>query len=104
MKQNIFPTQMTRVIDHAAEISARLQISARTMAVSEKIIKVLGCSKWMVGKDPTGIACATIYISSLLTGERRTQRQIAAAATTTEATIRARCRELEKNLLFIIRL
>lgn len=99
-----FSMKPTSVSSHAAELSARLQVSARTMRVLEKIIEALNFSKGFVGKAPTGIACAAIYVSSLLTGERRTQREIAEVARTTEATIRSRCRELEKNLVFVLRL
>lgn len=88
--------------NHAIELSARLQVSARTKEVLEKTIEALGCSRRLVGKAPSGIACAAIYISSLLTGERRTQREIAEVARITEATIRARCRELEGSLIFSI--
>lgn len=96
--------QPTSVGSHATELSARLQLSARTIEVLDKIIDALNCSKGFVGKPPAGIACATIYLSSLLTGERRTQREIAEAARITEATIRARCRELERRLIFIFQL
>jgi transcription initiation factor TFIIB len=90
--------------NHAAELSARLQLSTRTREILEKITEAINCSKGFVGKAPTGIACAAIYISSLLTGEKRTQREIAEAARITEATIRARCRELERSLIFSIQL
>jgi transcription initiation factor TFIIB len=98
------PMQPTSVGNHATEVSARLQVSTRTKKVLEKTIEALNCSKSFAGKAPTGIACAAIYISSLLTGERRTQREIAEAARITEATIRARCRELERSLIFSIHL
>jgi transcription initiation factor TFIIB len=98
------PMQPTSVGNHATEVSARLQVSTRTKKVLEKTIEALNCSKSFAGKAPTGIACAAIFISSLLTGERRTQREIAEAARITEATIRARCRELERSLIFSIHL
>jgi len=99
-----FSMQPTSATNHVIELSTRLQVSTRAMGMTEKTIKALDCSKRLVGKDPAGNACAAIYISSLLTGEKRTQREIAEAARITEATIRARCRELEKNLVFILRL
>ncbi len=99
-----FPMEPTSVRNHALELSARLQVSARTKAVLEKTVEALDCSKGFVGKAPAGITCAAIYISSLLAGEKRTQREIAEIARITEVTIRARCRELEKNLVFNIHL
>jgi transcription initiation factor TFIIB len=97
-----FSMQLTSASNHAIELSARLQVSTRTMEVVEKTIEALDCSKGLVGKSPTGIACAAIYIGSLLTGERRTQREIAEVGRITEATIRARCRELERSLIFSV--
>ncbi|MGA9388718.1 MAG: hypothetical protein WBV70_07840 [Candidatus Bathyarchaeia archaeon] len=97
-----FSMQPSSVSSHAIELSARLQVSARTMKVLEKTVEALDSSKGFVGKSPTGIACAAIYISSSLNGERRTQREISEVARITEATIRARCRELERGLIFSI--
>lgn len=85
---------------YAEDLSKKLQVSERTTAVIEKLADVLQRCKFIVGKDPTGFACAVVYIASVLNGERRTQREIAEAARITEQTIRARCRELERNLTF----
>ena len=104
LKHLDFSMQPASVSNHAFELSARLRVSAETRAVLEKTIEALVCAKGFVGKSPTGIACAAIYVSSLLTGERMTQREIAEVARITEATIRARCRELERSLTFSIHL
>jgi transcription initiation factor TFIIB len=100
MKQLNFSIQPRVLSDHAKELSARLHVSQRTMDVTAKIMRALDCSNRFTGKDPAGIASAAIYISSLLTGERRTQREIAEAVRLTEATIRTRCREVERSLIF----
>jgi transcription initiation factor TFIIB len=50
------------------------------------------------GKGPTGVAAAAIYIASLLTQERRTQRAVAEVAGVTEVTIRNRYKELTEKL------
>jgi transcription initiation factor TFIIB len=96
--------QTTSASNHATELSARLQLSTQTKEVLGKTMEALDSSKGLVGKAPTGIACAAIYLSSLLTGEKKTQREIAEIARITEATIRARCRELERRLIFSIHL
>jgi transcription initiation factor TFIIB len=93
--------QTTSASSYASEIASRLQLSTQNREVVKKILEALD-SKRFVGKTPTGIACAAIYISSLLTEERRTQREIAEVARITEATIRARYREFERNLIFSI--
>ena len=50
------------------------------------------------GRGPTGVAAAAIYISSILGGERRTQREVAEVAGVTEVTIRNRYKELAEKL------
>jgi len=103
-KQISITLQPTTISIYAKDLSGKLQISERTTTVIEKLVEVLQSSKLFEGKDPTGVACAAIYISSILTGEKRTQREIAEAARITEQTIRARCRELQRNLLFAFQL
>ncbi len=50
------------------------------------------------GRGPMGVAAAAVYIASVLTGERRTQKEVADVAGVTEVTIRNRYRELKKSL------
>jgi transcription initiation factor TFIIB len=50
------------------------------------------------GKDPAGLAAAAIYIAALELGDRRTQKEIAAAAGVTEVTVRNRYKELVQKL------
>ncbi|NWF95124.1 MAG: transcription initiation factor IIB [Candidatus Thorarchaeota archaeon] len=51
-----------------------------------------------IGKDPKGMAAAAIYISSILTGARRTQLEIARTARVTEVTVRNRYKEIVLKL------
>jgi transcription initiation factor TFIIB len=96
--------QTTSVSNYASEIATRLQLSAQNKEVMEKILEASDSSKHFAGKAPTGIACAAIYVSSLLVGEKRTQREIGETARITEMTIRSRIRELEKYLIFSFQL
>ena len=52
----------------------------------------------VTGRDPRGLASAAIYIASILTDNRVTQREIAAASGVTEVTIRNRYKELVSRL------
>ena len=103
-KQISFAPKPSSVIGCAVDLSKRLQVSEQTISVIEKIAKELQHSKLLMGKDPTGAACAAIYISAILTGDRRTRRQIAEMARITEQTTRVRCREIERDLVFLISL
>ena len=50
------------------------------------------------GKDPAGLAAATIYIVAVLEGEKITQKDVARVAGVTEVTVRNRLREMIKKL------
>ena len=65
------------------------------------------CHQWMKeikrleldsGRGPVGIAAALIYMASIVTGQNRTQREIADITNVTEVTIRNRYKELSKAL------
>jgi transcription initiation factor TFIIB len=46
------------------------------------------------GKDPKGIAAASLYLSSKLNDEFRTQKQICKIANVSEITLRMRMKEI----------
>ncbi|MFA6048531.1 MAG: transcription initiation factor IIB [Candidatus Micrarchaeia archaeon] len=75
-----------------------LKLSGQTQ---EKAIDILdqALAKGLIsGRGPMGVAAASVYIASVLTGERRTQKEVADVAGVTEVTIRNRYRELKKAL------
>jgi len=48
-----------------------------------------------MGKDPKGLAAATLYLASKQTGERKTQTEIANIARITEVTLRTRAKQIK---------
>ena len=85
-------------IDFIPRIGNILKLSSSTI---RKAIDILNRAKKMgitAGKDPAGLAAAAIYIASLLSGEVRTQKEVAQAAQVTEVTVRNRYKELAKKL------
>jgi len=70
--------------------------------VQQKVIEILEMAKenrtLVTGRDPRGLAAAAIYIASILTDHRVTQRDIAMAAGVTEVTVRNRYKELVQKL------
>jgi len=70
--------------------------------VQQKVIEILEMAKknrtLITGRDPRGLAAAAIYIASILTDHRVTQRDIAMAAGVTEVTVRNRYKELVQKL------
>jgi transcription initiation factor TFIIB len=80
----------------------QLTMQGNVEEVAHKILFAANELKLTSGRGPTGIAAATSYIASVLTGERKTQREIAEIAQVTEVTIRNRYKELVERLQFII--
>lgn len=72
--------------------------------IAHKILAVAKVMRLTSGRGPTGVAAAASYIASVLTSERRTQREIAEIAQVTEVTIRNRYKELAERLWFILSL
>nr|MDO8086337.1 transcription initiation factor IIB [Candidatus Sigynarchaeum springense]MDO8119043.1 transcription initiation factor IIB [Candidatus Sigynarchaeota archaeon] len=81
-------------VDFITRFGAELHVSGvvqrRAIDVLEKA-RVAGIT---VGKDPTGLAAAALYIATMEEQERRTQREIAEVAHVTEVTVRNRYKEL----------
>jgi transcription initiation factor TFIIB len=85
-------------IDYITRFTNELKLSGRTLKRANDIIKRAKEFGLTIGKDPTGLAASSIYISSILEGERRTQREIAEVAHVTEVTVRNRYKELVREL------
>ncbi len=87
---------------YITKFSNALTMQGKVEEIAHKILKAAKELKLTSGRGPTGIAAAASYIASVLTGERKTQREIAEIAQVTEVTIRNRYKELVERLLFII--
>lgn len=82
------------VFRFTSELSLRSETCNRAIQILDQARKlgILG------GKDPSGMAAASIYVSAILEGEKRTQREVANVAKITEVTVRNRYKELIKLL------
>ncbi|KXA96676.1 transcription initiation factor IIB [candidate division MSBL1 archaeon SCGC-AAA259I09] len=89
------PTDPARYV---ARFGSELNISGEAKVEAMKIIRKAQEERLTSGKSPPGTAVAAIYIASLKTGERRTQREIAKVADVTEVTIRNRYKEMVEEL------
>jgi transcription initiation factor TFIIB len=87
---------------HATRFSNKLMIPGRTEAIAIKILEAANKMRLTSGKSPTGIAAAAIYLATVITNERKMQREIAEVAGVTEVTIRNRYQELSEKLLIEI--
>jgi transcription initiation factor TFIIB len=70
--------------------------------MQEKVLEILDDAKahggLVTGRDPRGLAAGAIYIASIITDNRVTQREIARASGVTEVTVRNRYKDLVRNL------
>lgn len=89
---------------YITKFSNQLTMQGKVEEIAHKILTTAKDLKLTSGRGPTGIAAAASYIASVLTGERKTQREIAEIAQVTEVTIRNRYKELVERMLFIIAL
>jgi transcription initiation factor TFIIB len=85
---------------YITKFSNQLTMQGKVEEIAHKILAAAKELKLTSGRGPTGIAAAASYIASVLTGERRTQREIAEIAQVTEVTIRNRYKELVERLMF----
>lgn len=79
-------------------IGDKLGLTMRTRTEAAKILIKAREKGLTIGKKPMALVGAAIYIASIQTGEKRTQRQIAKVAQITPVTIRNRVKTLIHGL------
>jgi transcription initiation factor TFIIB len=85
-------------VDYIPKFANRLNFSASTQTKAVEILKKAQALELTSGRGPIGLSAAALYVASLLTGEKRTQREIADAVGVTEVTIRNRYKEIIEKL------
>jgi transcription initiation factor TFIIB len=89
---------------YVTKLSHQLTYEGKVEEITHKILAAAKEIKLTSGRAPTSIAAAAGYIASVLTGERKTQREIADIYQVTEVTVRNRYKELVERLLYTITL
>jgi len=84
--------------DYISRFCSELKLSADVQAKTLEILREATNKELTSGRGPTGMAAASLYVASVLCGERRTQREVADVAGVTEVTIRNRYKELTEKL------
>ena len=84
--------------DYIARFCSSLKLGPETQSKSVEILEAAQKHELTSGRGPTGIAAAALYVSALMHGEKRTQREVADVAGVTEVTIRNRYKELLDEL------
>jgi transcription initiation factor TFIIB len=84
--------------DYISRFCSELKLSGDVQAKTVKILQEAAHRELTSGRGPSGMAAASLYIASVLCGERRTQREVAEVAGVTEVTIRNRYKEITQKL------
>jgi len=79
-------------------ISSKLKLRHEVERHAVEILRLAKERQELSGKDPRGVAAAALYMASVEKEDKRTQKDIAAAAGTTEVTLRNRLKGLESVL------
>ncbi len=79
-------------------IVSNLGLSQKVYLLASMMIDAMKRRGYTEGKDPAGIAAAAVYVASIISNEKRTQKTIAKAANVTEVTIRNRYRDIVDKL------
>lgn len=76
------------------KIASRIHINEKLQQNAIHLLHQADEKKVVAGKDPMGLAAAALYISCVLEGVRKTQKEIAIASGVTEVTVRNRYKGL----------
>jgi transcription initiation factor TFIIB len=85
-------------VTYVPRFCSMLGLSDKVQAKSIEILRKAKKYDITSGKGPTGVAAAAIYVACVLSGEKRTQREVADIVGVTEVTIRNRYKELIEKL------
>ncbi len=85
-------------LDYVSKIGEKAWISGETQGIAMKIVREAKRKRITMGKDPSGLAAAALYIASQYKNEAVTQHDLSHAANVTEVTIRNRKKELFEKL------
>src|SRR5206468_2869693 len=81
-----------------ARIASKAGLSEKTKRKALLILKDAAEIEISAGKDPMGLAAAALYLSCVMNGENKTQKDVAQAAGVTEVSIRNRYKGLKESL------
>jgi transcription initiation factor TFIIB len=95
LKLKLMPTKPQDYIPRFCNI---LNLTSCVQTKAIEILKEAAEREITSGRSPTGFAAASIYIASVLCGERKTQQRVAEVAGVTEVTVRNRYQELAQKL------
>lgn len=93
---------LSKPSSYISKLVSELDLTGETELLALEVLNRASEIRMTVGRAPSSMAAACVYISTLVTGEGITQGEIAKVAQVTEVTIRNRYKELVNNLSFTV--
>ena len=93
-----YKIHLSRPTDLLVRLGTELDMSNSSQQFASKTIEEAIAKKLTIGKDPSGLAAAALYLASITHGEKRNQKELAHASHVTEVTIRHRFKVLITTL------
>jgi transcription initiation factor TFIIB len=81
-----------------SKIGSKMEIPIKTQRTAMQLLGEAKQRRAVSGKDPMGLAAATLYVACVLDGVKRTQKELAKVANVTEVTVRNRYKGLKETL------
>lgn len=97
-----FHMPVSEPLTFISKIAEKNNISGKTQGDAIAILREARVRRFAQGKDPMGMAAASLYIACLQNDEKITQKDIADAAGVTEVTIRNRYKALIFQLNLVV--
>jgi len=85
-------------LDYVSKIAENAGVSGEAQGLAIQIIREAKRSHMAMGKEPSGLAAAALYVACQIKNEKVSQGLLAQAAKVTEVTVRKRKRELVEGL------
>ncbi|MBI2147135.1 hypothetical protein HYU19_01500 [Candidatus Woesearchaeota archaeon] len=85
-------------LDHIARYASLLGLSAKVQSKAAEIADKAQKKDITSGVSPVTIAATSLYLASLLHGEKRTQKAVTDMTQITEVTLRTRCKDFIETL------
>ena len=100
---SVSATSSLSLDNYIAKLTNLAKIETRVQRLAIEIAQHSNNNRLLDGKSPNGLAAAYIYIAAILLGFTLPQFELSTFATTTEVTIRNRCKDILSGFRFVIK-
>ncbi len=95
LKLHILPASP---MDYLSRFGNKLKLSVEAQEKAKEILHQAEQERLTIGQNPIGLVAASLYMASVLCGDKKTQKEIAEKIGVTEVTIRNKYKQLSRKL------